>query len=169
MNTEKYWQKGQTIIETALLMILLLMFFFGIAEIARAWWLKNQLNNAARVGVRAAVVDDTLTLTGVPENSCQWAGTICQSSSASKALQKACSSITNVDLCKTAKVKVDVTDSDTNNLINASDEVKVTVRGDFNSVVPNLLAGVPGHSGTGGYSLMKPSMTLNSTSIMRFE
>ncbi len=49
-------ESGQTLIETTFVLLLLLLILFGIAEFARAWFLKNSLNNAARVGARFAVV-----------------------------------------------------------------------------------------------------------------
>lgn len=48
--------KGQTLIETALVLMLLLVIFIGTAEIARAWYVKNSLKNAVRSGARVAVV-----------------------------------------------------------------------------------------------------------------
>src|SRR3989304_2447402 len=53
-------KKGQTVIETVFMLIILLAIFLLIAEVARAWHLKNSLNNAARVGARFAVVRATL-------------------------------------------------------------------------------------------------------------
>ena len=167
MNTEKYWQKGQTIIETALVIILLFIFFFGIAEIARAWWLKNQLNNAARVGVRVAVVDATLTLSGISETDCSRSGTACTSLSANEAVKKACASITTNILCISddgtpAKVTVTVTQVDTSKTtIVTGDEVKVTVKGKFTSVVPNL--------SSLSFGLIPDNITMTTDASMRYE
>jgi Flp pilus assembly protein TadG len=47
---------GQTVIESIFMIIFLLALFFFIAEFARAWYLKNSLNNAVRVAVRQAAV-----------------------------------------------------------------------------------------------------------------
>lgn len=70
MNCKKA-NSGQTIIESIFMIIFLLILFFIIAEFARAWYLKNSLNNAVRIGVREAVVMQDLDLyltssTGVP-------------------------------------------------------------------------------------------------------
>jgi Flp pilus assembly protein TadG len=54
-------QKGQTLIETALVLILLLLILLGISEFARAWYMKNSLKNAVRHGVRLAVVAPSMT------------------------------------------------------------------------------------------------------------
>jgi hypothetical protein len=49
-------QKGQTLVETAIILFLLLLILLGITEFARAWFVKNSLKNAVRHGVRIAVV-----------------------------------------------------------------------------------------------------------------
>jgi Flp pilus assembly protein TadG len=49
-------QEGQTLIETAFVLFLLLLIVLGITEFSRAWYTKNTLKNAARTGVRVAVV-----------------------------------------------------------------------------------------------------------------
>jgi Flp pilus assembly protein TadG len=115
--------KGQTVIETALMIILLFVLFFAIAEIARFWWLKNMINNAARVGVRVAIVDTTLTSAiGSPASpqqiaTCSYnAGTgNCSAISTSgsgittTAIQDAaCSSLTNGVVCANATVYLTV-------------------------------------------------------------
>ena len=48
--------KGQALIETALVLMLLLIIIFGIAEFSRAWYVRNSLKNAVRSGARLAVV-----------------------------------------------------------------------------------------------------------------
>lgn len=52
--------KGQALIETALILPLLLFIFIGIFEFGRAWYIKNTLNNAARIGARTAIVQANL-------------------------------------------------------------------------------------------------------------
>jgi Flp pilus assembly protein TadG len=47
-------RKGQTAVETALILPLLLLLVLGIMEFGRGFFLKNTLNNAARVGSRYA-------------------------------------------------------------------------------------------------------------------
>lgn len=149
MNMNRYKsEKGQTVIETALLMILLLVIFFGIAEIARAWWLKNQLNNAARVGVRVAIV--TPNLVNVSPGPCAGA--------TSDPIVKACSSITtNVP---NTLVGLTIIDEDSNGL-DTGDTVTVTAQGDFQSVVPNL-------SGL-SFGLIPDQITMQTSASMRYE
>ena len=61
--------KGQTIVETAIILPILLVLVLGIIEFGRAMYVKNTLNNAARAGARAAVVlrlyNATTNLTGL--------------------------------------------------------------------------------------------------------
>jgi len=62
MNAQKtHKHRGQTLIETALILFILLLLLLGIAEFARAWYTKNSLKNAARQGARIAVVTPNLT------------------------------------------------------------------------------------------------------------
>ncbi len=52
-------KKGQALVETALVLILLVILFVAIAEFARAWYVKNSLKNAVRQGARVAAVTPT--------------------------------------------------------------------------------------------------------------
>lgn len=52
-------QKGQALVELALLLPLLLLIVFGITEFGRAFYIKNALTNAAREGARRASVSAT--------------------------------------------------------------------------------------------------------------
>jgi len=49
-------REGQTLIETALVLFLLLLILLGITEFARAWYTKSSLKNAVRQGARVAAV-----------------------------------------------------------------------------------------------------------------
>lgn len=55
--------RGQALIETALVLLLLLIILLGIAEFSRAWYTKNSLKNAVRSGARLAVVTCGITNT----------------------------------------------------------------------------------------------------------
>ena len=52
--------KGQAMVETALVLMLLVVLIFGMTEFGRAMYTKNTLNNAARAGARAAIVTNPL-------------------------------------------------------------------------------------------------------------
>jgi hypothetical protein len=52
--------EGQTLIETALMLFLILLILLGITEFSRAWYTKSSLKNAARSGARLAVVTPSL-------------------------------------------------------------------------------------------------------------
>jgi Flp pilus assembly protein TadG len=67
-------QKGQAMVEMALVIFLLVILIFGMTEFGRAMYTKNTLTNAARAGARVAVVTPassypTLTATNVACNS----------------------------------------------------------------------------------------------------
>ena len=62
--------RGQSIIEFALILPLLLLVLFGITEFGRAWMVSNILTSAAREGCRLAVVtapDSTLVFARVTQ------------------------------------------------------------------------------------------------------
>jgi Flp pilus assembly protein TadG len=52
---------GQTLIETALVLMLLLIILLGLAEFARAWFTKSSLKSGVRSGARLAVVTPSIT------------------------------------------------------------------------------------------------------------
>ena len=61
MNRDIYLnRKGQAMLETALVLMIIVVFTFGITEFGRAMYIKNMLNNAARAGARQAVVTGAL-------------------------------------------------------------------------------------------------------------
>jgi Flp pilus assembly protein TadG len=53
-------KQGQILIEAAIILPLLLLLIFGMADFARAMYYKNTLNNAARAGARTASVTPAL-------------------------------------------------------------------------------------------------------------
>lgn len=56
-------KNGTMLIETALVLVILLVILLGITEFARAWFTKSSLKNAVRQGARVAVVTP---VTGFP-------------------------------------------------------------------------------------------------------
>lgn len=132
-KAEKYWQKGQAIIETVLVLLLLFIFFFGIAEVARAWWLKNQLNNAARVGVRVAVVTPAITT----QPNVTWNNT---GSAANQPVFSAIWNSITTGALKNSDTTATLTVNDDNGVtgLNSGDTIEVTVQGKFTSIVPKL-------------------------------
>jgi len=54
-------KKGQVLVETAIVLPLLFVLFFGLVDFGRAMYTKNTLCNAARSGARAAAVTSNLT------------------------------------------------------------------------------------------------------------
>lgn len=153
MNTKKN-EKGQTVIETALLIILLLVLFFGIAEIARAWWYKGQLGTAARAGAREQVVQNNISAGG----ACSFSGGRC--TGGDTVVAAACNSITTQDLCNSAVVVVnsDTTCSSTGTIVGAC--ITVSVAGSFTTALPGLI---------GSSSGLMPAGPLQATMVMRHE
>lgn len=62
-------ERGQTLIETVFVIMILLLLIFSVAEFARGWYIKNSLNNAARIGARFAAVEPDITQPNDPEIS----------------------------------------------------------------------------------------------------
>ena len=54
-------ERGQALVEFALILPVLLLILMGIFDFGRAVWAYNTLSNAARDGARVAIVDQTVT------------------------------------------------------------------------------------------------------------
>ncbi len=121
--------RGQTVIETILMLTILFVIFFMIAEFARAWYLKNSLNNAVRIAVRKAVVTPNLT---AESGSCSSGG-------GGLIVSAVCSSPgVPGDEDTDTSVTVTWTDDDSSGDLNSGDTVRVSATAQFNTVVPNL-------------------------------
>jgi hypothetical protein len=127
-NKDRNKHGGQTVIETILMLFFLLVLFFLIAEFARAWYLKNSLNNAARVGVRVAVV--TPDLSGSGPTSC--------TSAIGPVYEAVCSS---PGLPDTTRVGLFIEDDVGPPAPPASsgDTIKVAIEADFETFVPAVV------------------------------
>jgi len=119
-------REGQTLIETAFALILLLTITLGGIEFARAWYVKNSLKNAVRHGARLAVV--TLGISDVTGQTCE--NTTCPASTppsnSNEIIDAVCCS---PGVPKTANTSVDlqITDDDSSGGLNAGDTVTVRV------------------------------------------
>ena len=129
--------EGQTLIETALILFLLMLIVLGISEFSRAWFVKNSLKNAARAGARLAVVTIISNFpsgVGPPfatevEFTCPNANTILNATCRAPGVKN--TTDTHVFL------KVD--DSDSNGSITPGDTITVRIsRINFESIVPGL-------------------------------
>ena len=58
-------EKGQSLVEFALLLPVFLLILVGIAEFGRAWMIKNMLTGAAREGARFAAVQPSYNFTDI--------------------------------------------------------------------------------------------------------
>jgi hypothetical protein len=54
-------QQGQTLIETAIILVVLLVIVLGITEFSRGWFTKNSIKNAVRTGARVGAVTGGIT------------------------------------------------------------------------------------------------------------
>lgn len=135
-NGIRFKQGGQTVIETVLMLTILLVIFFVIAEFARAWYLKNSLNNAARVAVRKAVVDQnlgTLPAATYQDQSCP---------NPNEIVNAVCTA-PGVPNISTTKVNVLLLTDVGPAGPSTGDIIEVNVRAVFNTIVPNLLTFMP--------------------------
>ncbi len=85
--------KGQTLVETAIILPVLFLLVIGIFEFGRALYIISTLNNAARAGVRVAVVSPpgSISVSGASQalnSSCTFSG------NNSAVLATVCNSIT---------------------------------------------------------------------------
>ncbi len=164
MNTMKSSNKGQTIIETALVIMLLFIIFFGIAEIARAWYMKSALNNGARVGVRVAIVTPGITDTGgyvnLPSPPAD-----CNDPSVTGNTKVYCviSKASGIPSNAQVSISFDATP------LQSGTSVTVGVRGTFVSAVQGLTSSNPGGFGFPSLFSFLASRQLTGQSTMRYE
>jgi hypothetical protein len=114
--------KGQTLVETAIILSLLLLVVLGIAEFSRAWFMKSSLKNAVRQGVRTAVV--TPGIIGVGPLPCPQGNVVLNAVCTSPGVPAG----TSVSL-------VDVNGAPAT----AGDEITVTATANFTTIVPKFL------------------------------
>jgi len=149
-------QKGQTLIETAIILVLLLLIVLGIEEFARAWYTKNSAKNAARQGARVAVVTpltpsapttiDTTSLCSAPNPPCNstQSFTNCPSGTGTIAdpiINAICNSA-GIDRSKTAYVPCFLNGPGPLSTLDIGDTVNICVRTDFTSAIPNDFPGL---------------------------
>ena len=136
---------GQTLIETAIALFVLLMILIGIAEYSRAWYRKSSVKNAVRQGARVAVV--TTHITSLSPTPC---GVTCpapapdpNNNNDSVILAVVCCS-TGVVNDSTSEVRIDITYTDGSGVHDRSgdaqsgDAVKVSSTTAFSTIVPRL-------------------------------
>lgn len=125
-------ESGQTTVETVLVIIVLFIMLFGIVEWSRAWWTKNSLNNAVRVGARTAAVTPDLTLTAISDD--------CSPTPGDVIIAKVCSS-PGVPKTATTLVIISMVDEPpASGDLDEGDTVTVRVEAVFIGAVPGLSA-----------------------------
>ena len=124
-------KRGQALIEFAIVILLLFLLVFGIFQFGWLMYIKNTLNNAARAGVRQAVV--TLTL-----NDLDYADFATRDGS-DLIQQKLYDSLSYIDKSNvSAQVRVTDASNNTDNPAKSSDTVKITIT---LSSVPSFVPG----------------------------
>ncbi|NMC73943.1 MAG: hypothetical protein GYA56_06245 [Geobacteraceae bacterium] len=149
--------RGQALVELAILLPLLLMLVLGIFEFGRAMYIKNTLTHAARAGARAAVVSPNLTTGSVPANSnCSYPDFDSSDSSTynSTSYAAACNSVYQ-GIPRDGKTVISVTVPQTPPKPGDMVTVKVTFDG-FNTVVSKFLP-------------IESKITLTGETAMRYE
>jgi Flp pilus assembly protein TadG len=120
-------QKGQTLIETAFMLFLLLTILLGISEFARAWYAKNSLKNGVRQGARVAAVTSPLTA---------FSNFICPAKSScplAAAVQNAV--CCQPGISEGTTVSLTINDDDVSGGLNAGDTITVNASSSFEYVV----------------------------------
>ncbi|MBJ6799212.1 TadE/TadG family type IV pilus assembly protein [Geomonas propionica] len=143
-------QRGQAIVETAIILPLLILLIMGLFEFGRYLYLKNTLNNAARAAVRTAVVtpkyDATTHKDGMAASdithtlACTDAEFI--ASPGNGAVYKAiCNSIFNGIPKNEVMVKVTYTELAAPAVLSAGDGVTIQLTWDkYQPILPNLIS-----------------------------
>jgi hypothetical protein len=151
----RFRDRGQTIIETVLVLTLLFIVLFVIVEFSRAWYLKNSLNNAVRVGARFAAVEADIEteLAGVEK-----AGTEnCAGEEGNDKVFCEVFASPGVPDGTFAYLIVNTNEGATNDL-DAGDIIVVIANSTFETIVPGLLSG-----------FISESMVVSTDATMRFE
>ena len=161
--------KGQAMVETALVLMLLVVLIFGMTEFGRAMYTKNMLNNTARAAARVAVVTASLPISGITYSPGSFGSASgkadCSGSGMTADLikQSVCVSLTYALNYDQISAQVDVTQSSSNSgtLAKTNDLVTVSVtNNNFTSMVPALI---------GPTGLIPLSNILTGTATMRYE
>jgi len=124
-------QKGQALVEFALILPLLLMLLFGVFEFGRAMFIKNTLNNAARAAVRVAVVTPNLN-----DNSYN-AGDLSTRSTTDNVQAKIYDSLFSIDK-STATASIVIARKSPTTYAQSNDTVTITVICNFESIVSKI-------------------------------
>lgn len=149
--------EGQTIVETAIILVLLLLVLLAITEFARAWFTKNSLKNAVRHGVRIAVVTDGIT--PEPEPTYVECGVTCPSAEPATdqdIIAAVCCS-PGVRNDGTTEVSLTYTDDNGDGVLDTGDTITVGGRTAFDSVV------------SGSFFPWLQDITLTTDASMRYE
>jgi hypothetical protein len=123
--------KGQALVETALVLLLLLIILLGIAEFSRAWYTKNSLKNAVRQGARVAAVTPGIS---------SFSGVLCSGTPTDAddvAVHTAVCSQPGVSPTTSVSLIVDMATAPPTTVLNSGDTATVQATTTFNFVIGN--------------------------------
>lgn len=66
MSPTRRWERGQALVETALVLPVIILVLLGLFDFGRAVYAYNAVSNAARDGARVAIVNQQTDANGVP-------------------------------------------------------------------------------------------------------
>ncbi|WP_136513109.1 TadE/TadG family type IV pilus assembly protein [Geomonas edaphica] len=145
-------QRGQAIVETAIILPILILLIMGLFEFGRYMYLKNTLNNAARAAARAAVVTPKYDASTHPDGMATSDTThtlICADNSNAEFVASPGNGVVYKTLCQSlyngipkAEVVVNVSYADLANPtgLSAGDSVKIQLTWDkYEAILPNLI------------------------------
>jgi Flp pilus assembly protein TadG len=125
--------KGQAMVEMALVISFLVLLVFGMTEFGRAMYTKNTLNNAARAGARVAIVTPASSFPTLSATSVD-----CNNSQANVIYAAVCTGIAGGGIQnKTVTVSIDIQDpgGNTQTAPASGYSVSVTVQASFDPVL----------------------------------
>jgi hypothetical protein len=132
-------QEGQTLIETALILFIILLIVLGIAEFSRAWYAKNSIKNAARQGARVAVVTPNAPITLCPNNPmpCDQTRSFTNCPGSDVIINSVCNSA-GVSSASTRVSRCFINGPGPLTTLDSGDTVNVCVQTDFATAVPKF-------------------------------
>ncbi len=123
-------EKGQTLVETAIVLAIFLALGFGVVEFGRAWFYSNHLNNSVRAAARYGAVFDNESAT-IPS------GTLSPAIEA-KALDEI-TSLINVPSAERAGMVTVTYEPDRGGMVDRGDTIKVTANMQFNVLSGDII------------------------------
>jgi len=158
-------EKGQALIETAIVLPLLLVLFFGIVDFGRALYAKNSLSSAAGLAARTAVVSPSMSTASASLASAKQSTSGC--SAPATAVSQNLPSIIDQTKVTYAQAVTDASGKTVTGAATPGNNVHVTLTcTNFSMLVPlGGLVAIMTSTKSQGYN----SLTLTGEATMRYE